>query len=164
MGSAAVYLPTPSAAVYLPTPSEMCQRNPQGDWEYKLEGCDSVKLTVNPLDDVFNWVVTCSIPQGNTMESKLEMDADAGFTLVEFNCSNNETAKNAEVEAEFKAFLEKGITRLVNTGNILKVTAGGVQKEFTLKKQEPFKEVPPTALLLGDIPPLTELNLDHLKE
>merc|ERR1711936_1558072 len=120
----------------------MCQRNPQGDWEYKLEGCDSVKLTVNPLDNVFNWVVTCSIPQGNMMESKLEMDA----------------------EAEFKAFLEKGITRLVNTGNMLKVTAGGVQKEFTLKKQEPFKEVPPTALLLGDIPPLTELNLDHLKE
>merc|ERR1712055_526849 len=141
----------------------MCARNPQGDWEYKLEGCDSVKLTVNSLD-VFNWVVTCLIPQGNMMESKLKMDADAGFSLVEFNCSNNETANNAEVEAEFKAFLEKGITRLVNTGNILKVTAGGVEKEFTLKKQEPFKEVPPTALLLGDIPPLTELNLDHLKE
>merc|ERR1711970_561288 len=80
----------------------MCQRNPRGDWEYQLEGGDSVKLTVNPLDNVFNWVVTCSIPQGNTMESKLEMDADAGFTLVEFNCSNNETAKNAEVEAGFK--------------------------------------------------------------
>merc|ERR1712215_329180 len=142
----------------------MCSRNPQGDWEYQLEGCDPVKLNVNYPLDVFNWVVTCSIPQGNEMVSKLKMDADANFSLVEFNCSNNETAKNGEVEAEFKAFLEKGITRLVNTGNILKVTAGGVQKEFTLKKQEPFKEVSPTALLLGDIPPLTELNLDHLKE
>merc|ERR1712215_228727 len=118
----------------------MCSRNPQGDWEYQLEGCDPVKLNVNYPLDVFNWVVTCSIPQGNEMVSKLKMDADANFSLVEFNCSNNETAKNGEVEAEFKAFLEKGITRLINTGNILKVTAGGVEKHFTLKKEEEAEE------------------------
>merc|ERR1712215_385858 len=93
----------------------MCARNPQGFWEYQLEGCDPVKLCVKPLDP-FNWIVTCFIPHGNEMESKLKMDADGNFSLVEFNCSNNENAKNGEVEAEFKAYLEKGITGLVNSG------------------------------------------------
>merc|ERR1711970_743353 len=117
----------------------MCARNPEGFWEYQLEGCDPVKLFVKPLDP-FNWIVTCRIPQGNEMESKLEKVADGNFSLVEFNCSNNETAKNGEVEAEFKAYLEKGITGLVSTGKILSVTAGGVEKHFTLKKEEEAEE------------------------
>merc|ERR1712215_108233 len=86
----------------LPCPV-MCARNPEGFWEYQLEGCDPVKLFVKPLDP-FNWIVTCRI---------------------------NETAKNGEVEAEFKAYLEKGITGLVSTGKILTVTAGGVEKQFS---------------------------------
>merc|ERR1712215_46014 len=120
----------------LPCPA-MCMRNPQGLWEYQLEGCDPVQLDVTSLDP-FNWVVTCSIPQGNKMVSKLKMDADANFSLVEFNCSNNEITKNGEVDAEFKAFLEKGITQLVNTGKILRVTAGGVEKQFSYV--DPFKK------------------------
>merc|ERR1712215_514734 len=141
----------------------MCSRNPQGDWEYQLEGCDPVKLNVNYPLDVFNWVVTCSIPQGNEMVSKLKMDADANFSLVEFNCSNNETAKNGEVEAEFKAFLEEGITQLVNTGNMLRVTAGGVEKQFSyvdpFKKQEEEEQAKLDLAGLSMSPDLAGLNM-----
>merc|ERR1712215_456847 len=143
----------------LPCPV-MCARNPEGFWEYQLEGCDPVKLFVKPLDP-FNWIVTCRIPQGNEMESKLEKVADGNFSLVEFNCSNNETAKNGEVEAEFKAFLEKGITQLVNTGNMLRVTAGGVEKQFSyvdpFKKQEEDEQAKQAKLDLAGLSMSTDL-------
>merc|ERR1711936_104824 len=101
-----------------------------------------MKMTVKQLMGS-DWMVACMIPQGNMMVSMLKK-VDGGFSLVKFNCSNKETAKNGDLEAEFKAVLEKGITNLVREGNILKVTAGGVEKQFSyddiLKKQEEAKQ------------------------
>merc|ERR1712215_4072 len=114
----------------------------EGDWEYKLEGCDPVKMTVKQLMGS-DWMVACMIPQGNMMVSMLKK-VDGRLRLEKFNCSNKDTAKNGELEADFKAILEKGITNLVREGKILTVTAGGVEKQFSyddvLKKQEEAKQ------------------------
>merc|ERR1712098_1021854 len=90
----------------------------EGDWEYRSEGCDPVKLTVKNIE--------------------------GGFNLVQFNCTKKETKDNQELEADLKAFLEKGISNITKEGKILKITAGGVQREFShddmLQKQEEEKQ------------------------
>eukprot|EP00091_Calanus_sinicus_P020933 TRINITY_DN5996_c0_g1_i3.p1 TRINITY_DN5996_c0_g1~~TRINITY_DN5996_c0_g1_i3.p1 ORF type:complete len:137 (-),score=56.19 TRINITY_DN5996_c0_g1_i3:91-501(-) len=120
----------------------MCAKALEGDWEFKSEGCDPVKITVKNIMGP-DWMVACMIPKGNMMVSMLKK-VEGGFNLVQFNCSKKETKDNQELEAEFKAFLEKGISNIVKEGKILKITAGDVQKEFSfddiLQKQEEEKQ------------------------
>ena len=107
------------------------------------------------------------IPKGNMMVSMLKKVEDK-FTLVQFNCSKKETKDNKELEAELKSFLEKGISNITKngrkvkcilyciplmekrknnlllSGKTLKITAGGVEKEFShddmLQRQEEEKQ------------------------
>eukprot|EP00091_Calanus_sinicus_P020932 TRINITY_DN5996_c0_g1_i1.p1 TRINITY_DN5996_c0_g1~~TRINITY_DN5996_c0_g1_i1.p1 ORF type:complete len:137 (-),score=55.61 TRINITY_DN5996_c0_g1_i1:91-501(-) len=120
----------------------MCAKALEGDWEFKSEGCDPVKITVKNIMGP-DWMVACMIPKGNMMVSMLKK-VEGGFNLVQFNCSKKETKDNQELEAEFKAFLEKGISNIVKEGKVLKITAGAVQKEFSfddiLQKQEEEKQ------------------------
>jgi len=114
----------------------------EGDWEYKSEGCDPVKLTVKNIAGP-DWMVACMIPKGNMMVSMLKKVEDK-FTLVQFNCSKKETKDNKELEAELKSFLEKGISNITKNGKTLKITAGSVEKEFShddmLQRQEEEKQ------------------------
>ena len=64
-----------------------------------------------------DWMVACMIPKGNMMVSMLKK-VEGGFNLVQFNCSKKETKDNQELEAEFKTFLEKGISNIVKEGNL----------------------------------------------
>ena len=69
-----------------------------------------------------DWIVACMIPKGNMMASMLKkVEVGEGFKLVNFNCSNKkETPKeNKELEDDFKAFLEKGISNLVREGELV---------------------------------------------
>eukprot|EP00091_Calanus_sinicus_P004777 TRINITY_DN1511_c0_g1_i1.p1 TRINITY_DN1511_c0_g1~~TRINITY_DN1511_c0_g1_i1.p1 ORF type:complete len:123 (+),score=43.31 TRINITY_DN1511_c0_g1_i1:70-438(+) len=120
----------------------MCAKALEGDWEFKSEGCDPVKITVKNIMGP-DWMVACMIPKGNMMVSMLKK-VDSGFNLVQFNCSKKETKDNQELEAEFKASLEKGISNIVKEGKILKITAGDVQKvvflDDILQKQEEEKQ------------------------
>ena len=65
-----------------------------------------------------DWMVACMIPKGNMMVSMLKK-VEGGFNLVQFNCSKKETKDNQELEAEFKAFLEKVISYIVKEGSIM---------------------------------------------
>ena len=62
-----------------------------------------------------DWMVACMIPKGNMMMSMLKK-VDSGFKLVQFNCTKKETKDNQELEAEFKAFFEKGISNITKEG------------------------------------------------
>ena len=58
------------------------------------------------------------IPKGNMMASMLKRDEGGKFNLVKFNCSNRDIPpENKDLEAEFKNFLEQGISNLVREGN-----------------------------------------------
>ena len=62
------------------------------------------------------WIVACMIPSGNMMASMLKK-VDEKFQLVKLNCSNRECRQeNKELEAEFKCFLEQGISNVVREG------------------------------------------------
>ena len=113
------------------------------------------------------WMVACMILKGNMMASMLKKKEDgSGFQLVNFNCSEKkETPKeNKELEEDFKAFLEKGISNIVRDGILrfsalplnlsfldksLIVTAGGEQRVLThddiRTKQEEGKRAPMSA-------------------
>ena len=74
----------------------------------------SIKNIMGP-----DWIVACMIPRGNMMASILKkIDDQNGFKLVNFNCGNKkETPKeNKDLENDFKAFLEQGISSLVRDG------------------------------------------------
>merc|ERR1712002_1035063 len=120
----------------------MCAKALEGDWEYRSEGCDPVKLTVKNITGS-DWMVACMIPKGNMMVSMLKKVEDK-FTLVQFNCSKKETKDNQELEAELKSFLEKGISDITRDGKTLKIRAGGAEREFShddmLQRQEEEKQ------------------------
>ena len=64
------------------------------------------------------WIVACMIPSGNMMASMLTK-VDEKFQLVKLNCSNRECPQeNKELEAEFKCFLEPGISNVVREGEL----------------------------------------------
>ena len=50
-----------------------------------------------------------------------KVEGGEGFKLVNFNCSNKKETpeENKELEDEFKAFLEKGISNLVRDGEFV---------------------------------------------
>ena len=63
------------------------------------------------------WIVACMIPRGNMMASMLQK-VDEKFQLVKLNCSNRECP---ELKAEFKCFLEQGISNVVREGELPKL-------------------------------------------
>ena len=64
------------------------------------------------------WIVACMIPRGNMMASMLKK-VDEKFQLVKLKCSNRECRQeNKELEAEFKCFLEHGISNVVREGEL----------------------------------------------
>eukprot|EP00092_Neocalanus_flemingeri_P022431 GFUD01024328.1.p1 GENE.GFUD01024328.1~~GFUD01024328.1.p1 ORF type:complete len:162 (+),score=52.38 GFUD01024328.1:71-487(+) len=103
----------------------------EGDWQLVSEkGYDPVKVTVKNIMGS-DWMVACMIPRGNMMVSMLKRVEGGSFSLVKLNCSNKETPpENKELEAEFKSFLEQGITNLVRDGKNLTIEAGGQQKQL----------------------------------
>ena len=83
-----------------------------------MQGYDPVKVTIKHMMGP-DWMVACMIPKGNMMASMLKKIEDGpGFKLVNFNCSEKkETPKeNKELEEDFKAFLEKGISNIIRDG------------------------------------------------
>eukprot|EP00092_Neocalanus_flemingeri_P007275 GFUD01007855.1.p1 GENE.GFUD01007855.1~~GFUD01007855.1.p1 ORF type:complete len:139 (+),score=43.40 GFUD01007855.1:42-458(+) len=103
----------------------------EGDWQYVSEkGYDPVKVTVKNIMGS-DWMVACMIPKGNSMVSMLKRDEGGKFSLVKLNCTNRECPKeNKELEAEFKIFLEQGISNLLRDGKNLIIEAGGKQKQL----------------------------------
>merc|ERR1712034_194071 len=85
----------------------------EGDWQFISEkGYDPVKVTVKNIMGA-EWVVACMIPKCNMMASMLKKVEGGEFSLVKLNCSSRECMKeNKELEDDFKAFLEKGISKL----------------------------------------------------
>eukprot|EP00091_Calanus_sinicus_P003337 TRINITY_DN134_c0_g1_i2.p1 TRINITY_DN134_c0_g1~~TRINITY_DN134_c0_g1_i2.p1 ORF type:complete len:136 (+),score=50.89 TRINITY_DN134_c0_g1_i2:140-547(+) len=100
----------------------------EGDWQFVSEkGYDPVKVTVKNIMGS-EWIVACMIPKGNMMASMLKK-VDGKFQLVKLNCSNRECPKeNRELEAEFKLFLEQGISNVVREGKTLVLEAGGQRR------------------------------------
>ena len=91
---------------------------PSGTYYFSVQGYDPVKVTIKHLMG-HEWMVACMIPKGNMMASMLKKVEDGpGFKLVKFTCTEKkETPKeNKELEDDFKAFLEKGISNLVKDG------------------------------------------------
>ena len=85
-----------------------------------IQGYDPVKVTIKNIMGS-DWIVACMIPKGNVMASMLKkLDDNAGFKLVNFNCSQKKETpeENKDLEEEFKAFLEKGISGLVRDGKV----------------------------------------------
>merc|ERR1711872_52923 len=131
---------------------KMSVRALEGDWQFISEkGYDPVKVTIKHMMGP-EWMVACMIPKGNMMASMLKKKEDgSGFQLVNFNCSEKkETPKeNKELEEDFKAFLEKGISNIVRDDKTLIVTAGGEQRVLThddiRTKQEEGKRAPMSA-------------------
>merc|ERR1711892_703132 len=122
--------------------TKMATKTPlEGDWQFVSEkGYDPVKVTVQKIMGS-DWMVACMIPKGNMMASVLKREEGGKFNLVKFNCSNRDTPKeNKELEAEFKAFLELGISNLIREGKTLIIEAGGQRKQLVeddiRKKQE----------------------------
>ena len=61
------------------------------------------------------------IPKGNMMASTLKKVDAESYDLIEFRCSNKKETpeENRELEAEFKQFLEKGISRISRQGTMI---------------------------------------------
>jgi hypothetical protein len=77
-----------------------------------LQGYDPVKVTVKNIMGS-EWIVACMIPSGNMMASMLKKVDE------KLNCSNRECRQeNKELEAEFKCFLEQGISNVVREGEL----------------------------------------------
>merc|ERR1711936_965899 len=124
----------------------MSARTIEGDWQYISEmGYDPVKVSIKNISGP-DWIVACMIPKGNMMASTLKKVEGDAFELLDFRCSNKkETPKeNKDLEEDFKAFLEKGISNIVKENKTLIVTAGDDQRVLTdddvLKKQEEAKK------------------------
>merc|ERR1712106_1273576 len=124
----------------------MTDKAMEGDWQYVSDmGYDPVKVSVKNIMGS-DWMVACMIPKGNMMASMLKKVEDGrGFSLKKFNCTNKDVSpENKELEAEFKAILEFGITNLIREGNTLTIHAGGLQKQLVeddiLEKQEEVKK------------------------
>merc|ERR1739838_863916 len=118
----------------------------EGDWEFISDkGYDPVKISIKNIMGS-DWIVACMIPKGNMMASMLKKVEDGqGFSLKKFNCTNKDVSpENKELEAEFKAFLEFGITNMIIEGKTLIIHAGGLQKQLVeddiLEKQEEAKK------------------------
>merc|ERR1712183_13371 len=127
---------------YYPDIIKMAAKTPlEGDWQFVSEkGYDPVKVTVQKIMGS-DWMVACMIPKGNMMASILKMVEGGKFSLVKFNCSSRECPKeNKDLEAEFKCFLEKGISNLARQGNTLVMGAGSevrvLVEDDVRKKQE----------------------------
>merc|ERR1712034_101673 len=129
--------------------NKMANNALEGDWQFVSEkGYDPVKVTVKNIMGP-EWIVACMIPRGNMMASMLKK-VDGKFQLVKLNCSNRECPQeNKEFEAEFKCFLELGITNVVREGKTLVLEAGGQRRvlvEDDMKMNKKLNWPPPKAV------------------
>ena len=64
-----------------------------------------------------DWMVACMIPKGKMMANMLKMTDSGAFSLVKFQCSQQESREeNRHLEEEFLSFMEKGITSMRRDG------------------------------------------------
>merc|ERR1712034_308858 len=98
--------------------NKMANNALEGDWQFVSEkGYDPVKVTVKNIMGP-EWIVASMLKK-----------VDGKFQLVKLNCSNKECPQeNKELEAEFKSFLEQGISNILREGKTLVLEAGGQRR------------------------------------